>query len=120
MNRNCVVVCLVASMSMAFACGTTVVEPASGTGGVATTSGKTTSTVVPTSTLGSGGAPAACPSGLIYLNTQITDLVGKPCAIPGEVCSNYSGICGGCSVTCTDGAWAPSGPQLCYPVGGTC
>jgi hypothetical protein len=116
MNRTCASLCLAASIMMTSACGGNVVVDHASTG-----SGGMGAIGAPTGTAGhgTGGAPVACPGKALFDNSQVIDLVGKPCANADDVCSNNNG-CGGCSVTCVNGVWTSTNPQLCYTVGGTC
>jgi hypothetical protein len=67
---------------------------------------------------GAGGSgPAACPSPPDDQDVQ--KLVGKACNVEAMVCASNNG-CGGCSVTCKDGAWVSTDTMLCFSIGPTC
>jgi hypothetical protein len=67
---------------------------------------------------GSGGASVpACPAAPV--DGDIQTLVGKPCATEGDTCISNNG-CGGCSIQCLAGTWAPIGATLCYSIGNSC
>ena len=64
---------------------------------------------------GAGGAGAAsCPS--VPGHDDVKGLVGKSCDADAMVCRS----CGGCSVTCKNGSWVPTGATLCIPAGPPC
>jgi hypothetical protein len=46
-------------------------------------------------------------------------MVGKECDQPDQECASNNG-CGGCSVTCRNGKWESTDPNLCYSIGPTC
>ncbi len=66
---------------------------------------------------GGGSGAVACPN---PPNDQsVSALVGKPCTPGAEVCASNDG-CGGCSVSCKNGAWAATNAKLCFSIGAAC
>jgi hypothetical protein len=59
----------------------------------------------------------ACDPG--SFDDVIQGMVGEPCDQPNQECASNNG-CGGCSVTCRNGAWESTDASLCYSVGPTC
>lgn len=97
---------MVAAVAMTACGGKVVVDGAAGIGGAG----------------GAGGAPAtpvACPSEAQFTDSIVMELVGQSCAPANEICASNNG-CGGCSVTCTNGVWTSTNPDLCFSIGGAC
>ena len=103
MKKLCAVL-LLGTLSSLLACGGKVlVDGVAGVGGGG----------------GAGGAsPTSCPAGQPD-DKEVQSLLGKPCNTASMVCASNNG-CGGCSVTCKNGAWVSTDTNICFSVGPTC